>query len=545
MKSVDDIRKLKEAYKELYTDTKTEQEKDQSFYDDTFKVPEVKSPHKVVRSGLGRRIVDSPAEQMVTSNPQAFFEMLKGKEEIKDRLASEVNDWFSWLKRENPNPFKESIKNKLLLGVNYIRISHNETWVTGKKEKMGMPVIFLLIDPRVIKASPEEDEDGIPRSVIVEYERQPIDVLVRYPNWKRPNGKNGKVQWFEFHDKDTLYYEADDVPVRHEGNIYGVTPFVRSFSGFGRSAPDGNMASLIVGDLRFVRDLIQEECARRSDISSIFRLFAHKPKTLIVPVGTKLNKNQLARELSFGAYDLNVLELPKDATFSDEQIEEPSAEAFAYLAEVTARIERHNPLVMAGFPFGTSGRQQDITASAAMRRYDTVMENTSTEWAKAVEVAFRIIDSVPTLSAPKLHKGDLDSTFRCDVKLKAPDPIEEDRKATLGSRLLQNGEIDPVTNLVEYKNYTEERAKEILVDRLKWKVLLESPDIAELIGLRAAEKSGMARDLQALRDRREQLEKSPTQSQRTRVQGEVKTQAGNEDTGSDGFRAPPEGFNRQ
>lgn len=173
------------------------------------------------------------------------------------------------------------------------------------------------------------------------------------------------------------------------------------------------------------------------------------------------------------------------------------------------------------------------------------MENTSTEWAKAVEVAFRIIDSVPTLSAPKLHKGDLDSTFRCDVKLKAPDPIEEDRKATLGSRLLQNGEIDPVTNLVEYKNYTEERAKEILVDRLKWKVLLESPDIAELIGLRAAEKSGMAQDLQALRDRREQLEKSPTQSQRTRVQGEVKTQAGNEDTGSDGFRAPPEGFNRQ
>ena len=547
MKTTDEIHKIRDNYKELYNDTKTEWDIDQTFYDDTFPVPGVKTPHKIVRSGLGRRIIDSPAEQMVTSNPQAFFEMLKGAEDIGDRLGTESNDWFASLKRANPNPFKESLKNKLLLGVNYIRVAHNETWVTGKKEQIGIPVMFVLIDPRVVFASPEEDEEGIPRNVLIMYDRQPEEVLIRYPNWVRPvkDGKEPgkKTAWLEYWDADTYHCEADEVVVKHAQNIYGVTPFTRSYSGFGRRASDGNMSSLIVGDLRFVRTLIQEETAIRSDISSVMHLFAHKPKTIVVPQGTIIDKRKLSQELSFGAYDLNVIGLPDGSRFTDEQIDQPSQEAFAYLGEITARIERYSPMIMAGFPFGTSGRQQDITATAAMRRYDTVMENTETEWAKAIELAYRVIDKVPTLSAPKLRKGDIKSKFRCEVKLRAKDPVEEDRKATLGSRLLQNNEIDPETNLIEFKGYTKERARQILVDTLKWKVLLGSPDIAELIGYRAAEKSGMAEDLEILKQRRMQMEgqlgKTPTPSERVRTQGEVKTPLGDEEASRRGARTPP------
>lgn len=546
MKTVDQIHKIRDEYKNTYSDTKTEWDTDQSFYDDTFPVPEVKAPHKVVRSGLGRRIIDSPAEQMVTSNPQAFFDT--SREDVVGRLGTSANGWFSMLKRQNPNPFKESLKNKLLLGVNYIRVAHNESWVTGKKEQVGLPVVFLLLDPRVVFASPEEDEEGIPKRVLIMYERQYEDVIIRYPNWVRPADKpNEKVAWLEYWDADTKYCEADEVPLIHTKNIYGVTPFTRAYSGFGRRSPDGNMSSLIVGDLRFVRNLIQEECAIRSDISSVMHLFAHKPKTLIVPPDTVIDKNKLSRELTFGAYDLNVLKLPTDSKFTDEQIDQPSQEAFMYLGEITSRIERYSPMIMAGFPFGTSGRQQDITSTAAMRRYDTVMENTETEWARAIELAYKIIDRVPTLTAPGLQKGDLKSKFRCEVKLRAKDPVEEDRKATLGSRLLQNNEIDPETNLIEFKGYTKERAREILIDTLKWKVLLGSPDIAELIGYRAAEKSGMAEDLDVLKQRRMQMEgqmkgqmgTQPTQSQRTRVQGEVETPFGEEEASRRGARVPP------
>ena len=539
MKSVDEIHKLRDNIKGLYGDVKREWGTDQSFYDDTFPVPDVKAPHKIVRSGLGRRIIDSPAEQMITSNPQAFFEMLKGSVEISDRLATEANRWFGALKRQNPNPFKEALKNKLLLGVNYIRIAHNESWVTKGMNTIGIPVVFLEPDARVIYASPEEDEEGIPRYVFVMYERQAAEVLVRYPDWKQKTDDK-KIQWMEYHDADTVYFEADESTVRHTKNIYGFTPFTRAYSGFGRRAPDGNLDSLIVGDLRFVRALIEEECAIRSDISSVMHLFAHKPKTLIVPTGTNINKNKLSKELSFGAYDLNVIELPEGAKFEDVNIDQPSQEAFTYLGEITSRIERYSPMIMAGFPFGTSGRQQDITSMSAMRRYDTVMENTQTEWARAFEMAYRIIDKVPTLRSKidGIHKDDLKSKYVCNIKLKASDPIAEDRKAMLGSKLLLNNEIDPITNLIEFKGYTEERARKIMIDKMMWQVL-ESEAVVQIIGQRAAEKAGMAQELQQLTAQGGlQGQKGITPTNQQRIRGQVQTPTGNEDTGSDGLRAP-------
>ncbi len=300
MLSEDKIQNLEEHYiNNLYSNVRKEQTEDLTYRDDTFEVPEVRTPHKLWRSGIGARMVDAPAEQIVTSNPQVFFEMLKGSKDTAKKLSKEVNqNWIEILRLENPNPFKEDVKNKLSRGESYIRLAHNEMWVTnpvGEKDglptfrKFGMPVLFLTPDPMVIYGSPEEDDSGwipntgVPNVVIVDYERQYSDVIVRYKNWSNPEKREpgGLVKWREFWDKNTMQLKADGEVVLRAKNPYGFTPFARKYSGFGRRSPDGELAELIVGDIRFSRDLIKQECITRSNIASIEHIFAHRPKTIM------------------------------------------------------------------------------------------------------------------------------------------------------------------------------------------------------------------------------------------------------------------------
>ena len=575
MATLDEIRRLVEYYtKHLYNDVRAEQDYDQSFIDDTFVVPEVRWPHTPLRSGLGYEIVSAPAEMIVTSNPQAFFDRLQGKEDSIDRIGKYFNGscMYVW-RRQNPNMFKELVKNKLGRGESYISARHNETWVTGNKDKKGLPFILLTPEPMTVYGSPEEDDcgwepnSGVPNCVIVNYKRQPLDVMLRYPSWSNPMKKvaqwdkdtkeeNKYVDWVEYWDKESIYMEADGEPILKgvsQPNLYKFTPFVRKYSGFGKRSPEGKLDELIVSDIRRSRDLIREECSLRSDIASILHIFAHKPVTITMPPGTELNEKDTMKNLNLGAYSVNLLYLPDGSEIYWGDTIVPNAEMFHHLESVRGEVRERHPFIMAGFPLGTSGRQQDMSATAGMRRYDTIIENTEEEVATAIEMAFEICRRIPTLkNIDGLQKADFDTQFKCRVELKADDPVEADRKATLGSRLFQQGEIDLKTNLVEYQGYTEDEADEIITNILVEKVTLGSPDIAELIGLRAAEKSGMAEDLQMLRQRRMQLEAGMTQgvgqAEMTQRVGEVATQTGREmglDFANRGQRQPPERYFRE
>jgi len=254
---------------------------------------------------------------------------------------------------------------------------------------------------------------------------------------------------------------------------------------------------------------------------------------LILAAG-KVNREQLQAELQFGVYRVNVLEEIGDLgqfKMASMDVDQPTFEAYQHLASLKADLQQRHPYIMAGFPWGTSGRQQGMTQVSALRRYDTVVENTETEWAVAFEMALGICREVPTLVPEGLHKTDLEAEIKCTVKLKAKDPIEESRLVNMGSKLLLNKEIDPMTNLTEFKGYTSERARQILIDTLKWEVLLNSPEIRSLIGLRAAEKAGMLEDLRGIIQQRREVEGIRRQLPRTtqeRVRGEVETELGEE-----------------
>lgn len=559
MITVEKIKELKKYYiDELYEKTRLEQGIDQEYINDTFFVKEVRSPHVILRSGIGYEVVNSPADQIVTSNPQAYF---KGNKDITARLSSVTNQWLAMLSRENPNIFKEAVKNKLGCGESYVKVVHNEAWLLKEPRRIGLPVLLLAPNPMVIYGSPEEDDcgwepnSGVPNRVIVFFERQPSDVIAKYPSWTNPK-KEGKVEWLEYWDKDVRYFEADGESVLPEGiapNPYKFVPFVRKYSGLGKSSADGELSSLIMSDIRMTRGLIKEDCVMRSDISSVMHLSAHKPKVLWVFEGD-FDETTIKENLKFGAYDISVANVPPGTRLEDLEIAPPSPEVFQHLRDIDAKIARRHPFIMAGLPMGTSGRQDDMAYLSAKKRYKTIVENTELEFATAIEMMLKICDIYPTLKPQGLHKTDLKSTFQCNVSLEASDPIERDRQMTLGERLWNggNGSIDLRTLHTQFQERTQEESAGIIANMLVDKLTIYNPDVAAVMGSVFAEEAGMEKWLEEARRQRASLEeglgKVPPKTSTQRLQGEVETPLGQEmedmSLSTKGARRPPERYLR-
>jgi len=96
-----------------------------------------------------------------------------------------------------------------------------------------------------------------------------------------------------------------------------------------------------------------------------------------------------------------------------------------------------------------------------------------------------------------ISEDDLKRYKEITVDLRTDDPVSRDRQINMGSTLVDQGKRSLKTFLVEDMRMTEVEAEEeidnILVDR----IMLQSPDIAAFLGFKAAEKSGMADELQA------------------------------------------------
>jgi len=106
-----------------------------------------------------------------------------------------------------------------------------------------------------------------------------------------------------------------------------------------------------------------------------------------------------------------------------------------------------------------------------------------------------------------LKEGDLDAKFKCRVELRAPDPVEQDRLSNQGNRMVERGQLSLRSNLIKYQGLTADQADDEIDEILSERYMFQSPDIAELMQLRAAEKAGMLEDIQATKAQRQALEK--------------------------------------
>jgi len=72
------IKEIKEMSRWLIEDYHSErvkeQELDETYYNDSFECPNVRDINKVIRLGTGADLVDTPAEQIITSNPKVYVE---------------------------------------------------------------------------------------------------------------------------------------------------------------------------------------------------------------------------------------------------------------------------------------------------------------------------------------------------------------------------------------------------------------------------------------------------------------------------------------
>ncbi|MCW4049361.1 MAG: hypothetical protein NWE89_06440, partial [Candidatus Bathyarchaeota archaeon] len=277
-----------------YAQTRRNQEGYVEFYDDTFQVPWIEDPKAVSRTGSGAELIDEPVEQLAAANLIASREPLRDTQIAKDsavKVSGVVNNWLGRAMRVNPNPKKQNLKNKFLFGESWIHPVHNPNWVIEPFDRSGLPVFFLVPDSRIVFASPNEDENGIPEHVFIKYERMPWVIKMKYPAWTNPkqagggSGAPATSTWVEYWNKDERYFEADGEEVLSSPNPYKFVPFIHKLSGLGKSSNEGKPEDLIVGRIHKYRDLLRRDASITSDIDSSLHMFAFSPIVVTPPEG--------------------------------------------------------------------------------------------------------------------------------------------------------------------------------------------------------------------------------------------------------------------
>jgi len=524
-----------------------QQKEDQSYYDDTFAVPMVKRPQYVSRTGTAAWLVDGPSAHIITRNPQAFIEPKKDTDKNRESASivnALLNHWLRYINKQSPHPLREFVKNLLLRGEAWFHPILNPSWEDNKDTVL--PMLFLAPDSLNVFTNGDETH-GVPTQVIVKYSRTVRSMEMAYPNWvnTRSRKSSAKIDWLEYWDKYCRYFEADGSPVLKGGiqkNILGFVPFIHSYSGFGKDSPDGNPSSLAVGRLRKVRDLLLQECAINSDIDSTIHKFARPRIDLIIPAGSEFNEVEFKKAYDMSAGVLNIVALPTGSSFDEGKRILPPQEAFQHFYNIRSRVAMEAPPIMSGLPSGTSGRQEDIVGYHYIRRYDSIVEATEDACGKALDMGREILKKVPTwlpitqwLEQPdrashevKITKEDLDACTSTIIKLKAADPVEDDRKLMAGRALVESGRIDWESFLIDYAGYTPEKAQKTIQKTIAEKVV--QTYLLPFIGEKALEKLGMTEALGKLREQ-------------TELQNKINEELSGGGAGSQG--GPPRSFNIQ
>lgn len=516
MINVKDIQDLQKFLVEQYHAKRVrEQEIDEQYRKDTFAVPFIQDETWIVRTGKGGRMVDAPAEHILTDNPQVFRQAhRKGATEAQERVAKELNRWANRLLWQVPQPYKQFVKHLLGPGEGWIYVIHNELF--NPNDPNSMPTKFICHHPTIVFIDPEGGEDdGVPGRVLFYYRRTADNIKRNYPFWTWRNQRmrkwEEKIPFLMYIDKDSRYFEADAEPLLTnkkgelsngdgiQENIYGFVNTVHAYSGFGSGSPDGDPSELAVGRLRNCRDLLGEQCAIRSVVNTLVHKFAHKPVDLTYPSEGPAPTGDIGANYDRGLNAFNVIGMPMGSEFRESKIDQlPDQALFQHLYNIEAQIDKEDPLGLTGQALGTSGRQQDMAEESALRRYATIVENTAHSFAKAFGMGLRICEKIPNMMPKGINKSDIGGYYGCEVELKATDPIEQDRLRTLGSRLYQMQEIDLETNLTKYQGYTQSEAKEIMAKRLVDNVTINSPIVAEILGRQFAKEAGMEDQYEAI-----------------------------------------------
>ena len=98
-----------------------------------------------------------------------------------------------------------------------------------------------------------------------------------------------------------------------------------------------------------------------------------------------------------------------------------------------------------------------------------------------------------------LRENDCESYSELNVEIRKDDLVARDRKVMAGRVLVNEGMKSLRMFLIEDRGLTQEEAEKEIDEILAEKIMLQSPEILAFLGAKAAERSGMADELEAYR----------------------------------------------
>jgi len=551
----------------------SQQRTDQEFLENTYPLFLIKKKDYQMRTNFAARMINAITQQLISNLPKVYVEPNADTDVAKKAtrgIGIVLNKWVSTLLRQPSNLFEKTFKNYNYRGDAWLYIPHNQDMLVNPYPET-MPIHFISYDPMVVFSEPNEEIDGEPQRVLVEYEQNVSYVQKAYPLWGNPKQRsstsktNNKAKFIFYFDKKKSFAAADDEPLFRDrekqlldgtgerGNPYDCVPFVHLYSGWGFEDFKRSPELLTYSRIRMIRDLITEDSQVRSDQLYNFHTFAHKSKTLYVVGGAEVGADWDA------AYKnepdkLNLIRLPEGSAPDYFKVEESQlfdAAAFAYADRIRADLGIEYPIPLQGGTGTSSGREANILSGNALALYDCAVENTALLWSKGLLKALRVASAVELLPEG-ITDDDLKRIGEILVDLRSDDPIARDRAINMGSTLVNEGKRSLKTFLMQDMRMTVEEADEEIDNILTEKIMLQSPEIAAFLGFKAAQKSGMADELQAFREM--QGGATPQITTGSAIgsqggeprQGNIKTQTGREmvDVGmtSTGQRTPPQGY---
>jgi len=547
---------------------------DQKFFEDKFDIPHIKKKEYEIRSGFVAEMSNAFTQQLISSIPKVYVDpkMVKGaitkeKQEGSDRLAKLWNQWCYQLGKQSHNPFKQTFKYLAFnRGESWIYIPHKPELAQWKGETDWqdeypdmIPTHFLIYDPLVMFSDPSEDIKGKPSRVVVSYKRLAADIYANYPMWSKYKDvkPDQSVDFLLYVDKDQIYAEAEKESLFREkngnysngdgrrNNLYKCLPFVHTYSGFGVDTENHAPELLAYSRTRMIRGKIEEDAAMASDFSYNMHAFAFRHRTFVNKSGVEVGADAFKEYHPDDPAKLSILNIPAGSDIEVEETQLFDAPVFAYRQQVKSDLMQSYPSPLKGQASGSSGRQEDILSGAALSFYDCVVENNSTLWAQAFEIALKVSSELDILPAG-LKVDDIKSYSKITVNTKRDDPLESLRAAADGDRKYQLGIIDLETNLIEYQHKTKEEAKQIMARLLVDDVTRNHPVFRELMGMTLAQEMGVVDQYMSLSQGAQgQGGINPTpqfgsQGGQPR-EGNIKTQAGREQidmSGREPRRAP-------
>ena len=552
MITIEEIRTRKVLYERKYSSLRKEQKKDDDFYEMEFSTG-IKKPYHPFRSFLPRRIIDTGAEHIASDNPIVTKKPLSHTQAAQYR-ADEVEKFSQALVMSALNasvqPVQEIVKNLGLRGEAFLCIKPNTAYPAypeRKKEEtaedfevrmeawrdeasMLMPVVWDVPDSMTVLASPYH-RLNIPLEAFFTYKKTIEEIKEEYPEWPNKLGKKSGdlVDWLEYYSWTERYFEADEQAVTPskgvELNILGVVPLIHIYSGLGKRSPDGKLETLARGLIYPARDTIIAYSRAMSQLDSIIAKYTH-PLYM-----TTMSQEEVGEmDLSPG-HGVTNIPAPMDQNFKFDSGMAPHPALFNYVQGLSNELEKYIPSPLSGGSLGAeSGYQHAQQISQGTLKYLRLKEGAQHLLAAGIMLSLRIIKRVYTnevvmrgLDINKKNKeafktfslklDTLEDFTQVQVRLEPADPETKDRRALLGARLRKDGSISQLRELEEYQgvpNATEELTQ-IWAERM----MTLSPEIMQMISMKALEKLGMKEEAAALQQKFAQQEQAQASVSKT------------------------------